>query len=216
MLNIMLSGCCGSMGRAVTAFADNRNDIKITAGIDREGRECKFPTFVSPFSFNGKVDVIIDFSSPAALPGLLEYAVSAKTPTVIATTGLNEAHTALIYKAAKEIPIFFSANMSLGINLLCELAKTAARVLGGTYDIEIVETHLDEIGHLHDFFDLAEAHARGRSFFDGLNIQHRPIHSVLFSSVSCYHHQLTEADIPFFGAIHFCQLTARASSFEER
>lgn len=141
MLNIMLSGCCGSMGRAVTAFAGNRDDIKITAGIDREGRECKFPTFVSPFSFNGKVDVIIDFSSPAALPGLLEYAVSAKTPTVIATTGLNEAHTALIYKAAKEIPIFFSANMSLGINLLCELAKTAARVLGGTYDIEIVETH---------------------------------------------------------------------------
>lgn len=141
MLNIMLSGCCGSMGRAVTAFADNRDDIKIAVGIDREGRECRFPTFVSPFSFNGKVDVIIDFSSPAALPGLLEYAVSAKTPTVIATTGLSEAHTALIYKAAKEIPIFFSANMSLGINLLCELAKTAARVLGGTYDIEIVETH---------------------------------------------------------------------------
>ena len=141
MLNIMLSGCCGSMGRAVTAFADNRDDIKITAGIDREGRECKFPTFVSPFSFNGKVDVIIDFSSPAALPGLLEYAVSAKTPTVIATTGLNEAHTALIYKAAKEIPIFFSANMSLGINLLVDLAKRATKVLGDQFDIEIVEKH---------------------------------------------------------------------------
>ena len=141
MLNIMLSGCCGSMGRAVTAFAGNRDDIKITAGIDREGRECKFPTFVSPFSFNGKVDVIIDFSSPAALPGLLAYAVESKTPAVIATTGLGEAHIALIYEAAKNIPIFFSANMSLGINLLCELAKTAARVLGGTYDIEIVETH---------------------------------------------------------------------------
>ena len=54
---------------------------------------------------------------------------------------MSEAHIALIYKAAKKIPIFFSANMSLGINLLCELAKTAARVLGGTYDIEIVETH---------------------------------------------------------------------------
>ena len=53
------------MGRAVTAFADSRDDIKITAGIDREGRECKFPTFVSPFSFNGKVDAIIDFSCPA-------------------------------------------------------------------------------------------------------------------------------------------------------
>ena len=73
MLNIMLSGCCGSMGRAVTAFADNRDDIKITAGIDREGRECRFPTFVSPFSFNGKVDVIIDFSHPSLLDELLDY-----------------------------------------------------------------------------------------------------------------------------------------------
>ena len=62
----MLSGCCGSMGRAVTAFVDNRDDIKITAGIDREGRECKFPTFVSPFSFNGKEMCIRDRHSAAA------------------------------------------------------------------------------------------------------------------------------------------------------
>ena len=61
-----------------------------------------------------------------------EYAVESRTPAVIATTGLGEAHIALIYEAAKNIPIFFSANMSLGINLLCELAKTAARVLGNT------------------------------------------------------------------------------------
>ena len=141
MLNIMLSGCCGSMGKTVTAFAEGRDDIRIVAGIDREACKNGYPAFVSPFSFNGKADVIIDFSSPAAVPGLLEYAVESKTPAVIATTGLGEAHIALIYEAAKNIPIFFSANMSLGINLLCELAKTAARVLGNTYDIEIIETH---------------------------------------------------------------------------
>lgn len=141
MLNIMLSGCCGSMGKTVTAFAEGRDDIRIVAGIDREACKNGYPAFVSPFSFNGKADVIIDFSSPAAVPGLLEYAVESRTPAVIATTGLGEAHIALIYEAAKNIPIFFSANMSLGINLLCELAKTAARVLGNTYDIEIVETH---------------------------------------------------------------------------
>lgn len=85
------------MGRAVTAFADNRDDIKITAGIDREGRECKFPTFVSPFSFNGKVDVIIDFSSPAALPGLLEYAVSAKNSDSHCDNGFERgAHSAYL------------------------------------------------------------------------------------------------------------------------
>lgn len=141
MLNIMLSGCCGSMGKTVTAFAEGRDDIRIVAGIDREACKNGYPAFVSPFSFNGKADVIIDFSSPSAVPGLLEYAVESKTPAVIATTGLGEAHIALIYEAAKNIPIFFSANMSLGINLLCELAKTAARVLGNTYDIEIIETH---------------------------------------------------------------------------
>ena len=141
MTDILLSGCCGKMGKAVSALADSREDVKIVAGIDIARCECAFPTFVSPFSFDGKADAIIDFSSPAAVPGLLEYAVKTKTPAVIATTGLEEAHIALIHKAASEIPVFFSANMSLGVNLLCELAKTAAKVLGKSYDLEIVEAH---------------------------------------------------------------------------
>ena len=141
MTEILLSGCCGKMGRAIASYLSSREDAEIAAGIDISDAQCGFPVFVSPFSYEGAADVIIDFSSPAALPGLLEYAVKRKIPAVIATTGLDDAHINLIHKAAQEIPVFFSANMSLGVSLVCELAKTAAKVLGDSFDIEIIEAH---------------------------------------------------------------------------
>lgn len=60
---------------------------------------------------------------------------------MIATTGLNEQQVASIQEASKQVPIFFSANMSIGISLITELAQKAARVLGGSFDIEIIEKH---------------------------------------------------------------------------
>lgn len=72
---------------------------------------------------------------------MLKYALAHKTPAVIATTGLDDAQIELLHNAAKEIPVFFSANMSVGVSLLKELAQTAARVLGDSFDIEIVEMH---------------------------------------------------------------------------
>lgn len=141
MTDILLSGCCGRMGRAIASYVSEKDEFNIVAGLDLKQGDRPFPVFVSPFSFEGKADVIIDFSSPAALPGLLEYAVEKKIPAVIATTGLDDAHIELIHKASKEIPVFFSANMSLGVNLVCELAKVAAKVLGDSYDIEVVEAH---------------------------------------------------------------------------
>ena len=72
---------------------------------------------------------------------MLEFAVENSIPAVISTTGLNDAQINLIKAASTKIPVFFSANMSLGVNLLCELAKKAAKVLQGSFDIEIVEAH---------------------------------------------------------------------------
>ncbi|MBQ7782833.1 MAG: 4-hydroxy-tetrahydrodipicolinate reductase, partial [Oscillospiraceae bacterium] len=88
-----------------------------------------------------KPDVIIDFSHPSALDKLLEYCLSTGTAAVIATTGYTEEQIAKIKAAGEQIPVFFSFNMSLGINLLANLAKTAAKLLGGQFDIEIVEKH---------------------------------------------------------------------------
>ncbi|MCR4616194.1 MAG: 4-hydroxy-tetrahydrodipicolinate reductase [Clostridiales bacterium] len=141
MTNILLSGCNGKMGRAVYEYTLSRDDCQVVAGVDITESSQPFSVYKSPFDFDGKADVIIDFSNPAALSDLIEYSLKTNTPAVIATTGLSEEQVNLLKLTSKQIPIFFSFNMSLGINLLSELAKTAARVLGSTFDIEIVEAH---------------------------------------------------------------------------
>ncbi|MBQ0083460.1 MAG: 4-hydroxy-tetrahydrodipicolinate reductase, partial [Clostridiales bacterium] len=88
-----------------------------------------------------EADVIIDFSSTANLSGLLEYAKAQKIPAVLATTGYSESDIAAIKAAGKDVPIFFSANMSLGVNLMIGLAKKATEILGDDFDIEIIEKH---------------------------------------------------------------------------
>lgn len=142
MTEIAISGCCGKMGRVVNDIISHRSDVRTVAGIDKAGQKyADFEVVASPAEMNAKVDVIIDFSHPSALGGLLEYAKTNGTALVLASTGYNEEELAKIKSAAKEIPIFFTANMSIGINLLRELAKKAAMVLGDQYDIEIVEKH---------------------------------------------------------------------------
>ena len=142
MVNIILSGCNGKMGKMIYKCVSERNDCKISAGIDINP-ECNgdFPVFTSPALCNVDADVIIDFSRPANLDLLLCFAVEKKLPTVLATTGFSEEQINQIHKTAENIPIFFSANMSLGVNLLIELAKLASNALGKQFDIEIIEKH---------------------------------------------------------------------------
>ncbi len=87
------------------------------------------------------VDVIIDFTLPEALTGNLEYAIRNKKPIVIGTTGLNSKQLKEIDEASNSIPVVFAANYSVGVNLLLNLVKTTARVMGDQADIEIVEAH---------------------------------------------------------------------------
>lgn len=89
----------------------------------------------------GKCDVLIDFSSPAALEANLEAAMAARVPIVIGTTGLEERHHWLIDSAAETIPVLQTGNTSLGVTLLAHLVHEAASRLGEEWDIEIVETH---------------------------------------------------------------------------
>ncbi len=141
MINILLSGACGKMGKAVAACAENDSELKIIAGVDRAEALCGFPIFNSFSDVTVTPDVIIDFSNVSVLDDLLEYATKNSIPVIIATTGYNERQIADIKAAATKIPIFFTFNMSLGVNLLCSLAKRAASVLGGGFDIEIIEKH---------------------------------------------------------------------------
>mgnify|MGYP002548222521 CR=1 FL=1 len=140
MLRIILSGCCGKMGGVISSICKDKSDCEIVCGVDKAGAGTDYPVFPSFEDIDVEADVIIDFSHPSLLDGLLKYAKATKTPAVIATTGLSDGQIAEIKEASKEIAVFFSFNMSLGINLLLELCKKAASVLEG-FDIEIIEKH---------------------------------------------------------------------------
>ncbi len=142
MVNAVISGCFGKMGKVVGDVISKRDDIKTVAGVDKVILgELQFETVTDISKLTCKPDVIIDFSHPSALPGLLNYAKTNGTALVLATTGYSEQDIADIKSASSQIPIFFTANMSIGINLLSALAKKAATILGDDYDIEIVEKH---------------------------------------------------------------------------
>ena len=142
MLHLIISGCNGYMGKVVAGIAENDADITIVAGFDvnTETRDV-FPVYSDPAEFTGKSDVVVDFSNPSALGGLLAYSISAKTPLILCTTGYSPEQLKQIEETAEHIPVFKSANMSLGINLLADLIRRACAVLGEAYDVEIVEHH---------------------------------------------------------------------------
>lgn len=142
---IIVCGINGKMGQVLKNLIDSRNDCELVAGLDKSEafyNDKNYQTYTfndDPSGFDA--DVIIDFSHPDMLDSLLNFSTSKKIPLVICTTGFSDEQINKIHIAAKEIPIFFSGNMSLGINLLIELSKKAAKVLGDNFDIEIIEKH---------------------------------------------------------------------------
>ena len=142
MLRLVISGCNGYMGKVVAEIAEGDPDITIAAGFDvNTDTRCAFPVFSDPAEFSGMADAVVDFSAPQALDKLLVYGVRTKTPLILCTTGYSPEQLKAIENAAEHIPVFKSANMSLGINLLSDLIKRACAVLGDAFDVEIVERH---------------------------------------------------------------------------
>ena len=126
MINILLSGACGKMGNAVARCVAEDEDLKIIAGVDKAEMLCDFPIYKSFDDVKSIPDVIIDFSHVAVLDSLITFAVKNNVPVILATTGYNAEQIEKIKNTANKIPVFFTANMSLGVNLLCSLAKSAA------------------------------------------------------------------------------------------
>lgn len=141
MTKIILSGANGKMGRVIQNVVSLRDDCEIVAGVDLNTESTSFPVYTDINEITEKADVIIDFSNPVLLDNLLAYSKANKMPLVIATTGYDDNQKAQINDASKECPIFFTYNMSMGINLLANLAKKAVSVLGSDFDIEIIEKH---------------------------------------------------------------------------
>lgn len=142
MTNIILCGANGKMGRVITRLCEEDSECKIVAGIDiNDYCENAYPVFTDPAKCDVDADVIIDFSHPSAFEGIFEFANKRNIPIIEATTGLSKEQRAALSEYSKTLPVFFSANMSLGINLLINLAKRAASVLENNFDIEIIEKH---------------------------------------------------------------------------
>lgn len=142
MTRILLSGCSGKMGRVIGSLVSRREDCTIVGGIDLvDDSTLSFPVFSSPDKVNVECDVIIDFSHPSCLMPIVTYANENKIPVVVCTTGLTNEQKNFMYEKSKDTAIFFSANMSLGVNLMADLAKKATTVLEDNFDIEILEAH---------------------------------------------------------------------------
>ena len=128
------------MGKVVSDLCAGRDDFQVVAGVDPAMPTCSFPVYSRCSDVKETPDVIIDFSFHTAIGDILDYAVSHRIPAVIATTGFDAEELSMIEEAEKKIAVFRSANMSIGINLICQLAKQAARFLPD-FDIEIIEKH---------------------------------------------------------------------------
>ena len=142
MTDIIIQGIGGRMGHALCEMIANRSDCRVVAGIDQQdGEQNGIPVYDSLDKLDGKGDVIIDFSAPAAVEKALTYCEAHKMPIVVCTTGLSEELQLKVVQLSRIVPVFKSANMSIGINLMSELLKKSASVLGDKYDVEIIEKH---------------------------------------------------------------------------
>ena len=130
------------MGQVISDILNNDETAKVAFGFDiNTEKKNSFPVYDNIDDIEEAADVVIDFSHPALLSDIIRYCKSTKTPAVIATTGLSDSQLADIDELSKEVAVFRSANMSLGINLLINLVKKAAPLLEGKFDVEIVEKH---------------------------------------------------------------------------
>lgn len=141
MINIIIYGINGKMGRTLLAAAPDYPEIKVTGGVDAFGECPGLPLYRSAAEIKTAPDVIIDFSRPSSLDDILSYALKNNVRLVLCTTGYTAEDESKIADAAQKIPVFRSRNMSVGVNLIADLVAQAAKALGDSFDIEIVEKH---------------------------------------------------------------------------
>lgn len=140
-MNILISGASGAMGKVLANIVNETDDLTVVAGFaDTPAENSPFPVYTDLNEVEEGVDVVIDFSQPGALDGLLAFGKEKQIPLVIATTGYSDEQETQIEEAAKALPILHAKNMSLGVNVMEIIAEELAGLLPN-FDIEIVEKH---------------------------------------------------------------------------
>lgn len=142
MLNLLICGIYGKMGCNIRELAAEDSEIQVVCGVDTStSAKTELPVYSSFSEVNESVDAVIDFSSPSILCDELEWAKTEHVPIVLGSTGYSADDIKHIDTYAKDIPVFRTANFSLGINLLVRLVRESVQTLGEKYDIEIIEKH---------------------------------------------------------------------------
>ena len=148
MVRIAVSGACGRMGQRIIALAKEDAGLEVICGFEKGnhpkvGEEVEGVSITNDFNLLEKCDCLIDFSSPSATIENISHAVAKKRCMVIGTTGLDSQQQEKIKEASRLIPVVFSPNMSIGVNVLFRILKEAAATLKG-YKVDIEEAH-----HIH-------------------------------------------------------------------
>ncbi|MFZ5906918.1 MAG: 4-hydroxy-tetrahydrodipicolinate reductase [Nitrospirota bacterium] len=155
MVKIAVAGATGRMGSRITALANDYKDLKLSAAFEREGHqdigrdigtlvgigETGVPLVDTLSSIISLVDVVISFTTVEASLEHLNIAASRGKAMVIGTTGFSKDDLKTVSRFTRKIPCVMASNMSMGVNLLLKVLQDVARVLGDSYDIEIVEAH---------------------------------------------------------------------------
>lgn len=141
MIKVLVHGSNGKMGTHVLECIAKNSDLELFCGVDPKTTGCENYKYYDSFDkVEGKADVIIDFSFHTLVKGVLDYAVKTETPVLIATTALDDEDKTAVAHASQKVPVFLAANMSVGVALLADFAKQAAKMFPDA-DIEIVEAH---------------------------------------------------------------------------
>ena len=154
-LRVIVSGCCGRMGQRLVTLAHHAKDLALVGALESAGHaslgrdigECAgvgrlgIPIESRLERIARRGDVVVEFSTPAATAAHAAVAARLRCPMVIGTTGLTTTQQAAVRRASRAIPVLMAPNMSVGVNILYQLAEQATKTLGDHYDIEIVETH---------------------------------------------------------------------------
>ena len=141
-IRVIISGCNGRMGQVITRMCGEAPDMEVVAGFDlNTEKRNDYPVYADPMECRIQADVLIDFSNASMLDSLLRYCLQNRLPAVICTTGHSPEQLQTLREASEKVAMFRSGNMSLGINLLTNLLKKAAAVLGDSFDVEILEAH---------------------------------------------------------------------------
>jgi 4-hydroxy-tetrahydrodipicolinate reductase len=146
MIKLGITGACGKMGRRIYELASQDKDFEVALALEKKGtpligKELGKIKVSSNLDGLFLVDVLVDFTLPEASDLHLDYVAKYKKALVLGTTGLNDAQKAKVEEVARVVPVVFSPNMSVGMNVLFSMLPEIAKKLGPDYSVEIVEAH---------------------------------------------------------------------------